>query len=257
MTSFVPGAVDPADRLAVRERPAGRAVMHQRWSDLLFLHWRVDPALLTPLLPPGLHLDLHDGEAWIGVVAFRMQRIRPAMVPSVPGLSWFDELNVRLYCHDDDGRPGVWFLSLDCNQPLAVFLGRHLFLLPYQHARMRYRRTPDGHEYHCARRGAAEPARLECEATGDVSEAEPGSLEFFLLERYRLFSTDRTGRLHSAVVHHRPYRYAPAACTRWSTAPVGWDGLPEPLGAPESALYADRVDVEVFPLRRLAATPRG
>ena len=229
--------------------------MKQRWSRLLFLHWRVQPELLRPLLPPGLHLDLHEGAAWLGVVPFLMERIRPVYLPAVPKLSWFLELNVRIYVHDDSGLPGVWFLSLDCNQPLAVSLARNLFLLPYQHARMRYGGTLAETTYHCLRRGETEEAAYHYGPTGDAAPAEPGSLEFFLLERYILFSRGRRDRLYQGRVNHPPYQWAPAVCEKWSTLPVKWDGLPEPSGPPESVLWVDHVDVDVFPLRPLTAPP--
>jgi uncharacterized protein YqjF (DUF2071 family) len=240
-------------RLAVRERPPGRPVMKQRWSRLLFLHWRVEQDLLRPLLPQGLHLDLHEGEAWLGVVPFLMERVRPSLLPAVPGLSWFLELNVRTYVHDDAGVPGVWFLSLDCNQPVAVELARKLFLLPYQHARMRCGGDLADTRYRCLRRGEEEEAVYEYGPAGEALEAEAGSLEFFLLERYLLFSCGRNGRIYQGKVHHSPYRWAPAKCGKWSTLPVKWDGLPEPKGAPESALWVGQVDVDIFPLRHITA----
>lgn len=246
-------APTPEQRLAVRERPMGRPVMKQRWSRLLFLHWRVDPGLLRPLLPAGLHLDLHEGEAWLGVVPFLMERVRPVLLPAVPGLSWFLELNVRTYVHDDAGTPGVWFLSLDCNQPVAVELARNLFLLPYQHARMRCGGNLADTRYRCLRRGEEEEAVFEYGPGGALKTAEPGSLEFFLIERYALFSTGRNGRIYQGLVHHPPYRWAQAVCGRWSTLPVKWNGLPEPPGEPESALWVEQVDVEIFPLRALTA----
>ena len=51
----------------------------QRWDDVLFLHWQVEPTALQPLVP--LALDLFDGRAWLGVVAFRMSRNRLHGVP--------------------------------------------------------------------------------------------------------------------------------------------------------------------------------
>lgn len=245
-----------AQRLAARERPPRRPVMKQRWSRLLFLHWRVDPNLLTPLIPPGLHLDLHEGTAWLGVVPFFMERIRPTYLPAVPWLSWFLELNVRIYVHDDTGAPGVWFLSLDCNQPVAVTLARNLFLLPYRHARMRSGGTYAATTYHCQRHGEEGDALYHYGPASEQMEiAAPGSLEFFLLERYLLFSRGRDGGVFSGQVHHPPYRWAPGTCGKWSTLPIKWNGLPEPAAAPDSILWSGMVDVDVFPLRRLTAPP--
>ncbi len=223
--------------------------MRQRWSCLLFLHWRVDPDMLRARLPDGLHLDLHDGEAWLGIVPFFMRRVRPSFLPPVPGLSWFLELNVRTYVHDDRGVPGVWFFSLDCDQPLAVEFARRFFHLPYEHAAMSAR-TGDFIHYTCRRKGCAETAAYQYRPAEDARPATPGSLEFFLAERYLLYSADRRSRIHHGRVHHRPYHLAPAECPGWSAAPATWDGIDLPDTPPESALVATPVDVSVFPLRR-------
>ncbi len=238
-------------RLACRTKPAGFAVMRQRWSRILFLHWQVDPAPLRALLPPGLHLDLHEGAAWLGIVPFFMERVRPSLLPVVPGLSWFLELNVRTYVHDDQGVPGVWFHSLDCNQPIAVELARNLFHLPYQHASMSCRNIGRGTEYTCLRRGESAEARFRYRPAGPAKVAVPGTLEFFLAERYLLYSAGKDDSLFEGRVHHEPYQLAPAECEEWSTLPAAWDGLPQPTLPPQSALWVDHVDVNVYPLRRL------
>ena len=225
--------------------------MRQRWSRILFLHWQVDPAPLRALLPPGLHLDLYEGAAWLGIVPFFMERVRPSYLPPVPGLSWFMELNVRSYVHDDSGEPGVWFHSLDCNQPIAVELARRAFHLPYQHARMSCRSYGPTTEYRCQRRDESEPAHFRYGPAGPAKAATPGTLEFFLAERYLLYSAGRNGTLFEGRVHHPPYQLAPARCDSWSGLPAAWDGLPEPHGPPQSSLWVDHVDVSVHALRRL------
>jgi uncharacterized protein YqjF (DUF2071 family) len=235
-------------RLACRVKPPGWPVMRQRWSRILFLHWRVDPAPLRAQLPPGLHLDLHEGAAWLGIVPFFMERVRPALFPAVPGLSWFLELNVRTYVHDERGVPGVWFFSLDCNQPIAVGLARGLFHLPYRQAAMRCTSHGSSTYYECRRKGAADFARYDYRPAGPARTAAPGSLDFFLAERYLLYSSSRDG-LFTGRVHHAPYALAPAAVDAWSALPAAWDGLPVPAGPPESALWVEQVDVAVHPLR--------
>lgn len=227
--------------------------MAQRWAELLFLHWQVEPGLLEPAIPDGLHLDLHQGAAWIGIVPFRMQRIRPSGLLPLPWLSWFLELNVRSYVHDDAGTPGVWFHSLDCNQPLAVEIARRAFHLEYQHASMSSRRSGGTIDYRCRRRGGEAEARYRYAAEGEASEAEPGSLEFFLAERYLLFAADPGGGIHRGRVHHAPYRLRQARCEAWSTLPASWDGIELGEHPPDSVLWADPVDVRVFPL----ASPKG
>jgi len=241
----------PAQRLAACQRPPGFPVMRQRWAGLLFLHWPVDPALIAARLPLGLHVDTCDGRAWLGVVPFFMERVRPVGLPPVPRLSWFHELNVRTYVYDEQGNPGVWFFSLDCDQPLAVEIARRAFHLPYEHAAMRSVKSGNRIEYHSRRKSSgAEDAAFEYETPSTTQAAQPGSLEWFLVERYLLFSSNPSGDLFCGRVHHTPYQIAPAACNRWSTEPLRLDGFPEPADAPPSMLVAAPVDVRIFPLRR-------
>lgn len=242
-----------SQRLALREMPAGFPVMRQRWAGLLFLHWPVPVEMIAARLPAGLHVDTHEGVAWIGVVPFFMDRVRPVCLPPVPGLSWFLELNVRTYVHDAEGNPGVWFFSLDCNQPLAVEIARRAFHLPYQHAEMSAARDGGRIRYQCRRRSAASSAGFDYAAAAGGSPAVEGSLDWFLVERYLLFSADRNGRLFTGRVHHDPYRIAETDCSAWSAAPLGWEGFPVPEGPPASIRVAEPVDVSVFPLRAAGA----
>jgi uncharacterized protein YqjF (DUF2071 family) len=241
----------PELRLSACERPAGFPVMRQRWAGLFFAHWPVDPGLVAGRLPSGLHVDTYGGSAWLGVVPFFMQRVRPLGLPPLPWLSWFHELNVRTYVHDSHGNPAVWFFSLDCNQPLAVEIARRMFHLPYEHAAMRSLRVGDGISYF-SRRKSHDMAETEFryDLPAHPQEAEPGSLDWFLVERYRLFSCDRSGRIFSGRVHHRPYQISPAPDSRWSTEPLRLNGFSD-LADPQPRLHtAATVDVDIFPLTR-------
>lgn len=241
-----------ADRLKARLRPQGFPVMKQRWSGLLFLHWPFPAELIQATLPPGLHVDTFDGQAWIGVVPFFMDRIRPSLLPPVPWLSWFREMNVRTYVHDDRGVPGVWFHSLDCDQPLAVEIARQFFHLPYQHARMEVVRDEGWIDYRCERDGIeAHPSHFIYETPRSPLEAMEGTLEWFLVERYVLFSRNPGGDLCEGRVHHAPYRIAPVVCRKWSSAPLEWNGFEVASDPPISILGAEPVNVDVYPLRRL------
>src|SRR5690606_20213232 len=96
--------------------PAAPWVMAQRWQDLLFAHWPLPPAVLSALLPPALELDVYSGQGWLGVVPFRMSGVRLRLLPAVPWLSAFPELNVRTYVRLRDRgveKRGVYFFSLD------------------------------------------------------------------------------------------------------------------------------------------------
>ena len=239
-------------RLAERQRPASSPVGKQRWNHLLFTHWRVAPSAVQATLPPGLMVDTHEGAAFVGVVPFFMERIRPQWLPPIPWVSWFLELNVRTYVHDRDGRPGVWFYSLDCNQPLAVAIGRRFFHLPYFHAQMSARHTQDRIEYRSRRRGDAAESGFAWREIGDETETHPGSLEFFLVERYLLFTVGGDGALCSGRVHHRPYRVRSAELNSYSTRPAALAGF-EVSDPPVSVLSASAVDVSVHAVERLSA----
>ena len=242
---------DLTRRLALRQRPRGMPVMRQRWAGLGFFHWSVDPVMISERLPRGLHADTFEGRAGLGVVPFRMERIRPVGVPPLPWLSWFLELNVRTYVHDEHGNAGVWFFSLDCNQPLAVEVARRSFRLPYEHAVMSTSEQSGFIDYRCRRKREEEAATFHYPTAEQTRECKPGSLEWFLVERYLLFSCNASGELYTGRVHHRPYQVATMTEAKWSAAPLLWDHFPEMKSPPESMLPAGTVDASVFPLRRL------
>lgn len=239
-------------RLQARDRPDGRPVMYQRWSDLLFLHWRWDPAEIQASLPAGLTVDTHAGEAWMGIVPFWMGEVRPRWLPPVPGLSWFLELNLRTYVYDEHGNPGVWFYSLDCNQPIATALARTLFGLNYVSARQVGRTPTTEHpaEFHSTRRSSQGVSHLEWERAAASSVAPPGSLEFFLAERYRLFSAHRN-RLWRGQVWHPPYALADVNVRRAETALWVDQGWPAPNRPADHAMASPGVSVSIFPLRSI------
>jgi hypothetical protein len=178
----------------------------QRWEQLLFAHWQVEPRALRRLLPPAVEPDLHDGAGFVAIVAFVMSGTRAAAGLDRRGLAPIPELNVRTYVRVG-GVPGVWFLSLDTNSPLFVTMGRALYGLRYRLARMAA--VADGDAVHYVS-SAGDAAFASTHApTGPARPARPGSLEDFLVERYRLFA-ERRGRLITAEVAHAPWALQPA-----------------------------------------------
>ena len=136
-------------------------LMVQRWSDLLFLHWRADVAGLRHHIPGTLEIETFDGSAWVGVTPFAIPEMRPAHLPSLPILGTSLEVNVRTYVRSGMRR-GVWFFSLDANNLLAVAGARVGFHLPYFPARMRMTRS--GARLRFTSRRAVGATRPELEA---------------------------------------------------------------------------------------------
>ena len=233
--------------LAARRRPDRRALLRQRWDQLFFLHLRCDPAAVARILPPGLTPDLFEGETHLGIVGFRMLGLRPEGLPAVPWLSHFNELNVRVYVRDAAGEPGVFFFSLDCDRWPAVKIARAQFALNYQHAQMRHQAAGQGFTLDCQRAGATANARYAWQPVGAPTVAEPGTLEFFLAERYNFF-TEKDGRLLRGQVHHTPYPLQKAEVQAWSEAPVAWDGFPTSQRPPDLAHASSGVSIEAFGL---------
>ncbi len=167
----------------------------------------------------------------------------------MPWVSDFLELNVRTYVYNEAGRPGIWFYSLLCNQPLAVELAKRCFYLNYVHARMHAQVDRSGIcTYEAKRRRMAE-AQFRFNATsGPKLETQPGSLEFFLVERYVLYSSDRKSRLYSGQVHHRPYSIGPALVEKWSFNPAVADGFYAPDRPADHVMAAEDLQVEAWPI---------
>lgn len=238
-------------RLAARERPLGRPVMYQRWRDLLFLHWEYPVGQIQLTLPPGLQVDTYNGKAYLGVVPFFMCDVRPRILPAVPGISHFLELNLRTYVYDESGVPGVWFYSLDANQRLAVKVARRYFHLPYEHAKMVASRTAAGAiSYRSTRRGASASCSYEYAPGEELAPAAPDSLEFFLIERYRLYAA-APGRLFRGAVAHEPYPLCRAQVTAWDENLLALDGFAATGRAPDHTIMSRGVEVAVFSLKSL------
>ena len=243
-----------AARLALRERPNRSPVMFQSWRELLFLHWAVDPVAIQWTLPHGLTVDTFEGKAYLGIVPFFMCNIRPRFCPTVPGISNFLEMNVRTYAYDEQGVAGVWFYSLDANQWLAVQAARLFFKLPYFYAKMSAEKDQQSGavRYTCWRR-QSDPALgsdFEYRPAGELFQAEPDTLEFFLVERYILFAA-RQGRLATGQVHHTPYPLYHANLSCWDANALVLDGFTLPKRPPDNILMSSGVTVDIFGLQQV------
>ncbi len=222
------------------------------WHDLLFMHWPVPVESLRAIVPLPLEVDTFEGQAWIGIVPFRMTGIRHRRLPALPGLSAFQELNVRTYVKAG-GRPGVLFFSLDADHLIGATTARYAYQLPYYWADMSFEPNGERIAYRSRRvqRGAP-PAELEIQyrPTGDAFRARPLSLEHWLTERYRLYTVDHAQRVCCAEIHHQPWPLQPAEaeiCRNTMTLPLNIRlPHPDPL-----VHFARQLEVVAWRLERL------
>jgi uncharacterized protein len=224
--------------------------MAQTWTRLLFAHWPLPPEILRPVVPEELPLDTFEGSAWLGVTPFEVRAHRLRGMAHVPGLTRFPELNVRTYT-TVDGKPGIYFLSLDAGSSPAVAAARRAYRLPYFRARMSITPGPGGIDYRSERVSKdGEPAAFEgrYEPVGEPEPPPPGSLRHFLTERYCLYVLDARRRILRADIHHPPWPLQEARATiRRNTmaTPFRIDLPPDP----PLLHFSARQDVLIWPLQ--------
>ena len=212
--------------------------MRMRWEQLLFAHWPISPDQLRPLIPKELDLDLREKTAWLGIVPFTMADVSPRLVPHIPTIADFHELNVRSYV-SYRGKPGVWFFSLDAASRLAVRVARKAFHLPYFDARMKLEQKGSEVHYESARVGAPNQFSARYGPVGPVWRAQPGSIDEWLTERYCFYCTTPSVQLMRGEIHHKPWPLQHAEAEIEINTMSEWK---LPATAP-LLHYADRIDV--------------
>jgi uncharacterized protein len=218
--------------------PGSRWTLGQTWEQTFWAHWPVPLTELRTRVPDELEIEEHDGSAWLGIVFFRVRALRARGAPPLPGISSFLQLNVRTYVQGPDGLPGVWFFSIDVSSRLAALGVRRIYHVPAFHARMTLELDDEWHEAECVRVG--EPGRVfsgRYRPTGETFHAEPGSLEWFLTERYRLFTEDAR-----AEIHHDRWLLSPAEA-EIELATIA----PFSLAGPAQCHFSFRQDALIWP----------
>ncbi len=223
----------------------GVRMMSQQWLDLTFLHWRVEPESVAPLLPPGTRPDVYDGTSWVGLIPFRMVGAGIAQTRAVPWLGTFAETNVRLYSVDGQGRRGIVFRTLEASR-LAVVLGaRAAFALPYTWARMRVVEK-DGVITYTSRRRWPAPrgavANVVVRPGDPVPSGDP--MADFLTARWGLH-TRAYGRTLYVPNQHEAWTLRSAELLHLDESLVGVCGLPGVSDRPpDSVLFSRGVRTE-------------
>lgn len=190
-------------------------IMAQTWKHLLFAHWKIPASILRPMIPPEIELDTYNGEAWLGVVPFLMTGVRLRGFAPMPGTATFPELNLRTYVNHN-GKPGVWFFSLEAANPLAVMVARLTFNLPYFNAKMSLQQSDNtisyrSHRTHSDAKSAEFIAKYQ--PIAPVKTYDAASLDRWLTDRYVLYSVNRKGQVFIGHIMHLPWGLQAAEAT--------------------------------------------
>ena len=224
-----------------------RQVMSQWWRDISFLHWRVDPDRVAPLLPAGVRPDVHDGSGWVGLIPFRMVDAGLGRGRPVPRLGTFFETNVRVYSVDDAGRRGVVFRSLEADRLPVVAAARAAFGVPYRWARLTVDPVELGPDptgstvsYRSQRRDRSRVGgRIDIEVGPLI--ADPTPLQLFLTARFGLHTTILGSTLWVPNTH-APWPLREARATHVEDTLVAAAGLPGlDVSGPDSVLFSTGV----------------
>lgn len=229
----------------MRARPEGTPVMEQVWEDLLFLHWPIEEAVLRRLIPEALEIDTFEGKAWIGITPFRLSGLRLMSLPPIPGFSEFNEINVRTYVVHE-GKPGIWFFSLDASKVIPAIGARVFFGLPYYSAHIDFARAEREFRFDM-RRNLTTDAHFRAQWTQGVRLRAPDtdSLASFLIERYALF-TGAAGSLNTTRVYHHPWILDEVTKVSYESTLIGALGLLEPKNEPLAHFSSSPLTVQVW-----------
>jgi len=177
-------------------------LMTQEWHDVLFLHWPVCPDLVRQYVPIELELDLFNNKAWVGYVFFKVKGNRPRLIPPVPGVCSFLELNIRTYV-TYKGKKGIHALSLNASSSLIVKLTTLGNFLPYRYAKVRLKRHKKMFTYSLIR----EENLYETMVTTFQVVSKPiksNHFEQWLTERYHLWTKPKH-QLYRIDTSHSPW----------------------------------------------------
>nr|WP_297307289.1 DUF2071 domain-containing protein [uncultured Flavobacterium sp.] len=182
------------------ENPKKSWNFYQEWNKAIFMHWEIDKEILIDFLPKNLEIDTFNNKAWISLVAFTMEKIRPKNLPYFPPISNFLEINLRTYVKKDN-KPGVYFLNIEAEKFLSAFIARSISGLPYQKSNIK----------HDIKKGMfqsnfeSKKFNLNIEyQVGDLQKNKT-DLDVFLTERYCLY-LEKNNRLIRYEIHHLPWK---------------------------------------------------
>ena len=239
-----------------------RAFLTGEWRYLAMLNYRVEPALLEPLVPCGTTLDRWQGATYVSLVGFLFRDTRVLGVP-VPLHRDFEEVNLRFYVSREVGgelRRGVTFIKEIVPRRAIAAVARIAYDEPYVALPMRHSigeqtntdAAPSAVRYEWRRRAGW--SALVVEASGTATPLVTGSEAEFITEHYWGYTRQRDGGTIEYRVDHPRWNVWTAVDARLEgdIARVYGDAFAEALsGAPTSAFVADGSPVTVYAPSRI------
>jgi uncharacterized protein len=224
-------------------------LLWQQWTRLLFAHWPVPSERLRSLIPSELELDTFNGTAWLGIVPFQME-ITLRGFQKTPIKKCFNEINVRTYVQYSGQHPGVYFLSLDADDLLAVLGARIAYQLPYHKAHIECQTQQSPGIYYKSHRTHGPAANFEAiyQPVSQPFQSQPGSFEYWLTERYCLYTRGPAGDLCVGEIHHPPWMLQNAQADWHCNTMTSPYGIELPL-KDVHLLYADYQEIYTWPLK--------
>lgn len=189
---------------------------YQEWHGNLMLHWEADADKLIQLIPDGLTLDVFEGKAYVSLIAFTVENMRPRFFFPIPYLSDFHEVNLRTYVIRN-GKPGIYFLKIDAGKLLPAMLARNILGLPYRKATMKRK----GRRYVVKGKDTSLSLRY---FIGPKLQEYAG-LDYWLTERHCLYE-NRAGGLIRIDIHHKPWKLQKAEIQFEAISYTFCDGQP-------------------------------
>ncbi|WP_102693059.1 YqjF family protein [Rummeliibacillus pycnus] len=187
-------------------------VMTQEWHDVYFLHWPVSPEEIRQYVPLDLEIDTFEDQAWISMIFFTMKNFRGRLMPPIPGIHTFLELNVRTYVKHK-GKSGVYFFSLDVNHKIVAQLGRFGGFLPFRYANMTSKIDRNVVTFQNRWESMGESLEVFIASVEVISEPiQRTQLDYWLTERHYLW-TKVMGKLIRQYNGHSPWILQRVHCT--------------------------------------------
>ncbi|WNS76922.1 DUF2071 domain-containing protein [Bacillus sp. DTU_2020_1000418_1_SI_GHA_SEK_038] len=187
--------------------PSDYWIMRQAWRNLLFIHWPISLEKVRQFVHPSLHIDTFDGDAWLGIIIFEMEGIYPRGFPSISIIPPFAEINVRTYVHYN-GKPGIYFMSLDVGDLASLTIAKRWLHLPYKHSHISIQKIGKAFYYDSIRVKQTNP-QIICKGSyspvKDIFFPIEGTLDHWLTERYCFFSSNKRDNLYCCEIHHDPW----------------------------------------------------